>query len=395
MLEFSDFLSEARSRAAEKAARLALVSDNHGGWLDRSGRPVARTVNGELEFIRKKSPSPDNPDPDIKKLPKTANYQQQKPAAPETLPGPKKPQEQPAAPEPEQEKNVTVVFMRANPPTEGHYRLLKQARDLANGQELRVYPSRKHDPKKNPLDVKTKIRYMELSFPEFKSEIVNDKDIITVFDALKLLHDEGFKKVNLVVGETRSSEVERLSGQYNGELYSFEDINVISAKGTDPDLDNDEPRSASGLRKAAARDDFYAFRAGLSRKLSFKDAENLFHAVQRAQQGRDGYVPEPNQQNEELDLRELYYQKKIFREGDLIESDLTGIKGRIIRRGPNYVISVTEDNKMFKSWITDISEWTDVSGVPADQREVGTDALRKYLMKLTQTKKIKNFVKNK
>jgi hypothetical protein len=392
MLEFSDFLNEARSRAAEKAARLALVSDNHGGWVDRSGRTIARTVNGELEFIRKKSPSPDNPEPNVKALPKTAQYPQQKPAKPADLPEPKKPQEQPPAPESEQEKNVTIVFTRANPPTEAHYKLLKQARDIANGQELRVYPSRKHDPKKNPLDVKTKVRYMELSFPEFKKEIVNDKDIITIFDALKLLHDEGFKEVNVVVGETRTSEVERLSSQYNGELYSFDQINVIPAKGTDPDLDNGEPRSASGLRSAAMRDDFYAFRAGLTRKISFKDAENLFHAVQRAQQGRDGYEKE---QPEEENLRELYYQKKIFNEGDFIESDITGIKGKIIRRGPNYVISVTEDNKMFKSWITDISEWTDVSGVPADQREVGTDALRKYVMGLTKSKKIKNFVKSK
>jgi hypothetical protein len=395
MLEFSDFLNEARSRAAEKADRLALVSDNHGGWVDRSGRIVARTVNGDLEFIKKKSPKTDTPEPNTKRLPKTAQYQQKKPGKPAELPAPKPPKEQPPAPEVDKDqlKNVTIVFTRANPPTEGHYKLLKQARDIANGQELRVYPSRKHDPKKNPLDIKTKVRYMELSFPDFKQEIINDKDIITIFDALRLLHDEGFTQVNVVVGETRTSEVERLSSQYNGELYSFEQINVIPAKGTDPDLDNDEPRSASGLRKAAMRDDFYAFRAGLSRKLSFKDAENLFHAVQRAQQGRDGYDVEQPQDNE--NLRELYYQKQIFNEGDIIESDITGIKGKIIRRGPNYVISVTEDNKMFKSWITDISEWTDVSGVPADQREVGTDALRKYVMGLTKTKKIKNFVKSK
>ena len=395
MLEFSDFLNEARSRAAEKADRLALVSDNHGGWVDRSGRIVARTVNGDLEFIKKKSPKTDTPEPNTKRLPKTAQYQQKKPGKPAELPAPKPPKEQPPAPEVDKDqlKNVTIVFTRANPPTEGHYKLLKQARDIANGQELRVYPSRKHDPKKNPLDIKTKVRYMELSFPDFKQEIINDKDIITIFDALRLLHDEGFTQVNVVVGETRTSEVERLSSQYNGELYSFEQINVIPAKGTDPDLDNDEPRSASGLRKAAMRDDFYAFRAGFSRKLSFKDAENLFHAVQRAQQGRDGYDVEQPQDNE--NLRELYYQKQIFNEGDIIESDITGIKGKIIRRGPNYVISVTEDNKMFKSWITDISEWTDVSGVPADQREVGTDALRKYVMSLTKTKKIKNFVKSK
>ena len=41
---------------------------------------------------------------------------------------------------------------------------------------------------------------------------------------------------------------------------------------------------------------------------------------------------------------------------------------------------------MFKSWIKDVSDIkkesydlpTDVSGVPADQRLVGTDSLRKY-----------------
>ena len=38
---------------------------------------------------------------------------------------------------------------------------------------------------------------------------------------------------------------------------------------------------------------------------------------------------------------------------------------------------------MFKSWIKDVSEavvnGTDISGVPANQREVGTDAHRKYV----------------
>jgi hypothetical protein len=53
---------------------------------------------------------------------------------------------------------------------------------------------------------------------------------------------------------------------------------------------------------------------------------------------------------------------------------------------------VTEDNFMFKPWIKDVAEWTEVSGVPANQREVGTDALRKYTMKMTGTKEIRNFI---
>ena len=65
--------------------------------------------------------------------------------------------------------------------------------------------------------------------------------------------------------------------------------------------------------------------------------------------------------------------------------------GEIIRRGTNYLICVTEDNIMFKSWIKDLNEWTEQSGVPADQREVGTNSFREYTMRMTDTKKIDNF----
>jgi hypothetical protein len=38
-----------------------------------------------------------------------------------------------------------------------------------------------------------------------------------------------------------------------------------------------------------------------------------------------------------------------------------------------------------------IKEWTNQSGVPADQRKVGTDPLREYVMKMSNAKKIDNF----
>ena len=67
----------------------------------------------------------------------------------------------------------------------------------------------------------------------------------------------------------------------------------------------------------------------------------------------------------------------------MVENVNSGLVGRIIRRGANHLICVTEDKMMFKSWIKDVSEavvnGTDISGVPANQREVGTDAHRKYV----------------
>ena len=82
-------------------------------------------------------------------------------------------------------------------------------------------------------------------------------------------------------------------------------------------------------------------------------------------------------------LRENYIGEKIFRVGQIVENVNSGLVGRIIRRGANHLICVTEDKMMFKSWIKDVSEavvnGTDISGVPANQREVGTDAHRKYV----------------
>ena len=40
----------------------------------------------------------------------------------------------------------------------------------------------------------------------------------------------------------------------------------------------------------------------------------------------------------------------------MVENDNTGLRGRIVRRGTNYLISVTESGMMFKSWIGDVSE---------------------------------------
>ena len=55
-------------------------------------------------------------------------------------------------------------------------------------------------------------------------------------------------------------------------------------------------------------------------------------------------------------LRENFFLKRIFNLGDLVENLNTGLRGRIIRRGANHLICVTEDEMMFKSWIRDVGE---------------------------------------
>ena len=69
----------------------------------------------------------------------------------------------------------------------------------------------------------------------------------------------------------------------------------------------------------------------------------------------------------------------------MVENLNTGLVGRIIRRGTNYLICVTEDHIMFKSWIKDVMEYTEIK-MDRKMREankpntlVGTDGFRKYV----------------
>jgi len=101
--------------------------------------------------------------------------------------------------------------------------------------------------------------------------------------------------------------------------------------------------------------------------------------------------------NYEQELREKYIAGEIFNEGQLVESIVSGKIGKIIRKGTNYLICVTEQDEMFKSWIKDVKEYTEVK-MDSVEREsgkpntlIGTDGYRKYVMKMMGVDKILNF----
>lgn len=399
MKKFSQFILEFRgSRASEKAYRLGLTSDGHGNWVDRSGRVVAQTVSGDLEMIRKKSPSPEKAEPEPKGA-KPGQRVLEKSAAPKERLGISPPKQEPKPKEIDKEVPLTVVFGRFNPPTIGHEKLIKKAKEISAGGDFKIYPSRTQDTKKNPLDPASKVKYMKKMFPDYKENIVNDNKMKTIFDVLVGANEDGYKKVNIVVGSERLGEFDRLANQYNGQIYAFDEINVVPAGPRDPDAEGAAGMSASKLRKAAVNDNYQQFKTGIPKRMKEKDAQAMFFAVQRVMLGEKTpkeKVTEVWEYAPKLDyeqLREQYYQKNIFKVGDVVENLNTGLVGEVTRRGTNYLICVTEDGIMFKSWIKDLTEWTDVSGVPADQRLVGTDSHREYVMRMSGTKEIKNFIK--
>jgi hypothetical protein len=66
--------------------------------------------------------------------------------------------------------------------------------------------------------------------------------------------------------------------------------------------------------------------------------------------------------------QECYLQKEIFQEGDYIMNVNTGEKGKIIRSGVNYVIAVTESEKMFRAWVKDIREVNVVENINKERK---------------------------
>jgi len=406
MKTLSQFLFES---AAQQALRLGLEGDGHGGWY-KDGEFVAKTEKGRLKFYNKRQrPGQDPPQTEKEKNLSHSTTEGepatvQSPVSPQQIPNPAlqqqaAPAEDPAAQQqaaepvspadvmapPEVEKTrgtLTIAFGRFNPPHAGHQQLMDVAagsvRDSEDKSDYVIVPSRTQDNKKNPLDVDAKVELMKGMFPHHAKNIVNSPANRTIFDVLKKAHTDGYANVRIVAGQDRVKEFEKLSTNYNGALYAFDNVEVLSSGDRDPDSEGVEGMSASRMRLAASENDFKTFSAGLPPEYDKKKAKQTFAAVQQAMGVSEGWEIAPKFYSKTL--RENYVAEQIYKIGDIVENINNGLVGRIIRRGANHLICVTEDKIMFKSWVKDVVEstFTKISGVPASQREVGTDALRKY-----------------
>ena len=368
MKSFLQFISEAETQASSQAKNMGLSGDGHGDWYDKQGKLVAKTVSGRLKFF--------------------GNRALGKKIEPQVLAKPKT--ETPKPEKSKEKKQLTVGFGRFNPPTIGHEKLMNSiSKTAGKGGEYKIYPSRSQDSTKNPLNPTDKVEYMRKAFPDHAKSIVDDDKTRTIFDVLKSAYGKGYSTVNVVVGSDRVKEFENLANKYNGQLYNFDKINVVSAGERSADSKGVEGMSASKLRKAAMDGDFKTFRSGISKALDDKSAKNLFNTVQKSMKKVKSEAWEFAPKLAFEGLRENYIAKKIFRIGDMVENINYGLIGKITRAGANYVIAVTEDNIMFKSWLKDLNEYTEVH-MKSRMRDkihpntlVGTDGYRDNLINMT------------
>jgi hypothetical protein len=175
-------------------------------------------------------------------------------------------------------KKVVIAFGRLNPITNGHEKLANKIKSVAksNSAVAKLYLSHSTNPKKDPLEYQTKIKFAKKAF----GNIVTASSAKTIFEALQEL-DGKFDEVIVVAGSDRVSEFDTMIKKYNGNLYNFKTLEAVSAGERDPDAEGVEGMSASKMRGFAAKNDFESFKKGVPSKLSETDAKKLFDEVRK------------------------------------------------------------------------------------------------------------------
>ena len=168
----------------------------------------------------------------------------------------------------------------------------------------------------------------------------------------------------MVAGSDRVAEFEKLLNTYNGVemrhgYYGFDNIEVISAGERDPDAEGVTGMSASKMRDASASaNDFDQFKLGLPS--GFRQGMSLFKDVRKYMGIRESFITHQVEQTEEDVIRDMYVEGEIFTIGEEVTDTYTGVTGKIIRRGTNYVTFMSEEGETYKKWLYEIELSEDV-----------------------------------
>ena len=246
-------------------------------------------------------------------------------------------------------KTVVFAFGRFQPPTTGHELLVKAVARLAQQKRADhvIIASKTQDKKKNPLTVERKVHYLRMMFPRINFMAAN-QEVRTFIEAAKMLNKK-YKNIIMVAGSDRVAEFNRLLNQYNGKDFKFDTIEVISAGQRDPDADNAQGMSGTKMRQAAEKGNYIEFKKGLPSTMRDIDGRRLMNDI-RMGLGMQAVREQVTFKTD--DLREQYFQGKIFNIGDNVE-DYDGVY-QIVNRGSNHILVQEENGELVSKWIQDV-----------------------------------------
>ena len=279
-------------------------------------------------------------------------------------------------------KAVAFAFGRMNPPTAGHEKLIEKVESIAKrikGDAI-VYVSATQDKDKNPLDARTKIKYLQPLYPgvKFKPATGNTR---TFMEVLSNDLNKKYSDVYMIGGSDRVEEFKRLITKYNGQSYDFDKTEVMSAGARDPDAQGTTGISGTKMRLFAVKGDYNSFRKGLPTKMKDADGKKLFKDLRTAMGIKSTYgfgvqmKPITSLEDfEKQELRQEYIEENVFNIGDYVENMNDCTIGKIIKRGTNYLVYEMEDGGVKKAWLHEC---------------IAVDSTQSELMESTNVKKEK------
>jgi hypothetical protein len=177
-------------------------------------------------------------------------------------------------------KHVTFCFGRLNPPTVGHKQLLDTV--ASEGGDYKIFVSPTQDPKKNPLDYSTKIKFIKAILPEYAGDIVEDASLNTPVKVASYLYEKGYRSATFVAGSDRLPDMKKLLEMYNGVegkshgFYKFDFLDFKSSGEREDGAEGVAGISASGARAAAANGNLEKFKEATG---AGQHAQALYDAV--------------------------------------------------------------------------------------------------------------------
>lgn len=170
---------------------------------------------------------------------------------------------------------VVFTFGRFNPITKGHGEAIDFVVNLAKrkGGTGMILTSQTNDPKRNPLDFKTKVKFLRKWFP--RAVIIDDTSLKTAFQVMDFLATKGHKDVTFVVGADRETKFRKEMTPYVKKDWHFDSFAVVSSGG------RSEGVSGTDMRNHVKNDNFKEFEKNLPLSATKRDAKSMFNAVKR------------------------------------------------------------------------------------------------------------------
>jgi len=180
----------------------------------------------------------------------------------------------------EKTKSIVMAIGRMNPPTKGHEENVKGIQDLAkrNHADHIIVASHANDAKKNPLDVKTKMKHIKRAFPD-ANIVPATKEAPGLLHHAAEMHKKGYNHAIVASGEGAEANYHLLK-KYNGVegrhgYFKFDHIEQQSTGERKPGI------SGTDMRNYVKNGNFHDFAKNLPSNIRKNPAHatELFHDV--------------------------------------------------------------------------------------------------------------------